>query len=350
MLFIDRDGAAALSRPPCRSWRTRQPQHLEVVDGFQRLTTLTILLCALRDIDARADRPPNMRLLVRSSRAATASARPRLVLRETEEKFFSDHVRAPGATRLKAEPASAFRRRRSVSSRCATTSCRVLRRLDAAERQRLVDFLLDRCCVVLVATTGIDRAHRMFTVLNTTGKELARNDILKADLLGSVAVAGRRAVPGNLERGGGASGRRIREPVQPHPVHVRPAGQPGDRRRSSRSPRSGGAQGVHRGRAPPVGPHHGRHRKRPPQRDGALGCHQPVPALSRLALVLRLEAGGVGCGGRSTGRTPKGSTGSWPSSIAWRFGIRILGIGGSKRACRFGAVIDAIQAGRDVMG
>jgi hypothetical protein len=32
------------------------------------------------------------------------------------------------------------------------------------------------------------------------------------------------------------------------------------------------------------------------------------------------------------------------------FGIRILGIGGSKRAGRFGAVIDAIQAGRDVMG
>ena len=32
------------------------------------------------------------------------------------------------------------------------------------------------------------------------------------------------------------------------------------------------------------------------------------------------------------------------------FGMRILGIGGSKRARRFGAVIDAIQAGDDVMG
>src|SRR5690606_32763410 len=36
---------------------------------------------------------------------------------------------------------------------------------------------------------GIDRAHRMFTVLNTAGRQLARNDILKASLLGTVPPA-----------------------------------------------------------------------------------------------------------------------------------------------------------------
>ena len=63
---------------------------------------------------------------------------------------------------------------------------------DAAQRRRLVEFLLEHCAVVLVATMGIDRAHRMFMVLNETGKPLARNDILKAELLGSIpgGVAG----------------------------------------------------------------------------------------------------------------------------------------------------------------
>ena len=65
---------------------------------------------------------------------------------------------------------------------------------DAAQRRRLAEFLLERCAVVLVATIGIDRAHRMFMVLNDTGKPLARNDILKAELLGSIpgGVAGLR--------------------------------------------------------------------------------------------------------------------------------------------------------------
>jgi hypothetical protein len=58
--------------------------------------------------------------------------------------------------------------------------------LDAAGRRALADFLLDKCHIVLVSATGIDRAHRMFTVLNATGRPLARNDILKAALLGSV--------------------------------------------------------------------------------------------------------------------------------------------------------------------
>jgi uncharacterized protein DUF1524 len=58
--------------------------------------------------------------------------------------------------------------------------------LNSAGRRALTDFLLDKCHIVLVSATGIDRAHRMFTVLNATGRPLARNDILKAALLGSV--------------------------------------------------------------------------------------------------------------------------------------------------------------------
>jgi hypothetical protein len=60
---------------------------------------------------------------------------------------------------------------------------------DAAQRHQLADFLLDKCHIVLVSATGIDRAHRMFTVLNATGRPLARNDILKASLLGAMPKA-----------------------------------------------------------------------------------------------------------------------------------------------------------------
>ena len=46
MLFIEAERA---SRLPF----SRQTRVLEVVDGLQRLTTLTILFCVLRDLDAK---------------------------------------------------------------------------------------------------------------------------------------------------------------------------------------------------------------------------------------------------------------------------------------------------------
>ncbi len=59
--------------------------------------------------------------------------------------------------------------------------------LDEVERRRLADYLCDQCHFVVVLTRDIDRAHRLFTVLNERGRVLQRNDILKAELLRNVA-------------------------------------------------------------------------------------------------------------------------------------------------------------------
>jgi len=178
MLFIEAD-------PPTgriATWKaSRTGRVREVVDGLQRLTTLTILFCVLRDLDAEAGEPASERLLA----AIGAGARARLALREPEESFFQAHVRRRGAT---AEPCP----ERSLSP--AEVRLLEVRKhmrdamvdLDAGGRRALADFLLDKCHIVLVSATGIDRAHRMFTVLNATGRPLARNDILKAALLGGV--------------------------------------------------------------------------------------------------------------------------------------------------------------------
>lgn len=184
MLFIHRDPTPAPSR--LRKWaRGRPTRTLEVVDGLQRLTTLTILLCVLRDLDASKGAPPNERILEAIQLGAGAGARPRLSLRITEDAFFVAHVRAPGATRLN-----------SRADELSPPEARILEvrdhfidalmSHDATERARLTDFLLDRCCVVHVATGDIDRAYRMFMVLNASGKPLSRDDILKATLLGNL--------------------------------------------------------------------------------------------------------------------------------------------------------------------
>jgi hypothetical protein len=182
MLFIER-GQRPISR--IAGWpRSRPSRFLDVVDGFQRLTTLTILFCVIRDMDALEKQPAHARVAAAIANEGS-SARHRLLLSGPEEAFFHAYVRAPRATHLapdegKLSPAET----RILEARGHVVAA--LKGYDAAERRRLADFLLDRCRLVFVATTDIDSAHQIFTVLNATGKPLARNDILKADLLGSV--------------------------------------------------------------------------------------------------------------------------------------------------------------------
>src|SRR5262245_11302413 len=180
MLFTEPD-------PPTgriATWKASRTGHIrEVVDGLQRLTTLTILFCVLRDLDADAREPESKRLQA----AITSSGRTRLALREPEEAFFEAHVCRRGAT------AAPCQERGLTPAEVRILEVRkhmrdALADIEAAGRRALVDFLLDKCHIVLVSATGIDRAHRMFTVLNATGRPLARNDILKAALLGSVAA------------------------------------------------------------------------------------------------------------------------------------------------------------------
>jgi hypothetical protein len=181
MLFIE-------PAPPTgriATWKASRTGRVhDVVDGLQRLTTLTILFCVLRDLDAEGGEPASERLLA----AVGTSARVRLLLRESEETFFQAYVRRRGATVTQPAEGSlslSEARIHEVREHMRQT----LAEWDAAQRRQLADFLLDRCHIVLVSATGIDRAHRMFTVLNATGRPLARNDILKASLLGAVPAA-----------------------------------------------------------------------------------------------------------------------------------------------------------------
>ncbi len=166
----------------------RQQQHLlEVIDGLQRLTTLTILFCVLRDLDGVDGVRPNERMLAAIG-DGPAAPRHRLQLREPDEAFLHRHVREPGASWVAAPDtglSSAAKRIVEVRDHLRQS----VRDFDAGERQRLVEFLLDGCHVTISITKDIDRAHQMFTVLNARGKPLARNDILKADVLGGVPPA-----------------------------------------------------------------------------------------------------------------------------------------------------------------
>ena len=55
------------------------------------------------------------------------------------------------------------------------------------QKQRLTDFLLNRCSLGIICTSNFDAAYRIFSVLNDRGLDLSITDILKADLIGAIS-------------------------------------------------------------------------------------------------------------------------------------------------------------------
>ncbi len=156
----------------------------KVVDGQQRLTTLTLLLSALRDLTNDPSRKiARCAYVHQAANPDTGAAdRHRLLLRERDREFFHRHIQKAGATDILPD------RDKLAGSQLRLIENAVLFRtrlteMDEARRDRLVAFIIQRCYLVVVAVPTAEAARRIFTVLNARGLDLTASDILKAELL-----------------------------------------------------------------------------------------------------------------------------------------------------------------------
>ena len=163
-----------------------------VVDGQQRLTTLTMLFCVLRDIaksngDDQLTEGLSQRVYTPEDVVSGTPEHFRLNLRPRDRKFFQDNVQKPGSIDgflsrgrggLEASQAQIFDNVQCLRRR--------LQHQDAAERRRLVQYINRNCYLVVVATSDEESAHRIFLVLNDRGLSLSVTDILKADVIAKV--------------------------------------------------------------------------------------------------------------------------------------------------------------------
>lgn len=157
----------------------------DVVDGQQRLTTLTILISVLQELAESAEEKANIDVFLRQRGNPNLGTKdiPRLTVRPRDSDFFRKVIQEGKSADL-AQAASTDARRKMIANRDY-----IRERLGAMayeERQRLLPFTAQRCFMVVVEASDQASAYRIFSVMNDRGLDLSPTDILKADIIGSI--------------------------------------------------------------------------------------------------------------------------------------------------------------------
>ena len=169
----------------------------QVVDGQQRLTTLTMLLCVLRELEDDPAVKSELDTHIRQQAAVLAGTPEvaRLSLRRQDRGFFYENVQnSGGIVNLLENPP----RRETDSQQRIFENVehlhKALNELAAEERRRLAAFIILQCYMVIVATSDMTSAYRIFSVMNDRGLDLSATDILKAEVVGAIEGTGQQSV------------------------------------------------------------------------------------------------------------------------------------------------------------
>ncbi len=163
----------------------------EVIDGQQRLTTLTILLAILRDLTENSELALELEKMIQEPGAIITNlrARPRLSLRDRDASFFEVRIQTPQSiTGLLAALPDALENdaQRAVQNNTKALHA-VLSAWSEERRLALTRMLGERTIVVIVSTPDQTSAHRIFSVMNARGLDLSPADIFKAQVIGDLS-------------------------------------------------------------------------------------------------------------------------------------------------------------------
>lgn len=162
----------------------------KVIDGQQRLTTLTILFTVLRELLPDLKESITKRICEPGDEIEGILPKVRLSLRKRDQQFFEDYIQRDGGfSKLSTEEVlsdsqtnirdNTLHLKKMLEKKCSTKE----------ELRKLVKYLVQKCYLVVVSTSDDESAYRIFSVLNDRGMQLSNTDILKAEIIGAIPEA-----------------------------------------------------------------------------------------------------------------------------------------------------------------
>lgn len=164
--------------------------YAEVIDGQQRLTTLTILLSVLASTMQGNQRDTLCKYILEPGNEFEGlEPKPRLTLRDRDKSFFLKYVQELRFEELFIldDQGLGNESRTNIKKNSQLFKDKVSASFDDAEKIKdFVAFLLQRCFLVAVSTPSQQSAFRVFSVMNSRGLDLQPTDIIKADVIGKL--------------------------------------------------------------------------------------------------------------------------------------------------------------------
>jgi len=160
----------------------------DVVDGQQRLTTLTILLAILQTLVSPKHASHITKYVYQEGDPILGTEnRYRLKLREKDREFFRKYIQDKGnlASLFSIKDAGLTDSQRNIQTNARYFN-EELKKIDDLQLENFVRYLMTSCFLVVVSTPDFDSAYRIFSTLNSRGLDLSPTDILKSDIIGAI--------------------------------------------------------------------------------------------------------------------------------------------------------------------
>lgn len=157
---------------------SQTPDLFEVVDGQQRLTTLSLIIAILRDLTANQDQKAALQSLLVTP---DGNGSWRLTLNHNDARYFRSLLQKPPLQGPRDIPDPQTESQEYLRGNHAAL-LQELSELELEQRDALATLLLYKSPVIQVDVKNRDEGYRVFQVLNTRGRQPSAHDILKTEL------------------------------------------------------------------------------------------------------------------------------------------------------------------------
>ena len=167
----------------------------DVIDGQQRLTTLAILCCVVRDKypninSGSAEHRAVTKKVISDAIAYGEAERIRFRTHERAQSDFESLVAKEGATCQLTPPKKSDLKTDESKHKFINSALFFMKKLDELEEERVgkfINFLFHKVEVIRIDCLSLTAAMKIFQVINSTGIDLTDSDLVKSLLLREVA-------------------------------------------------------------------------------------------------------------------------------------------------------------------